>query len=222
MFYWISNVYNHNSPKGLKPFGDFFLIGKLNFSVVAVVLMGITSCTGKREKQTTIYNLDSLVQEQIHLLADKKASSKKTVRLGEKESATELTPEDTLMWKKELDIFTELSVLNKPINRKEYVVEDGLTDTKSNLTIKSISTNEEGLPVKYLRIYYLPEPYQLKKIEGYTREENMLYQSARFFTLEFEELHNQPTLTSYTVNGGQKMFLRDSVTFSVHATLSIP
>lgn len=215
-------MYKHNSPKGLKPFGDFFLIGRLNFSALAAVLILISSCTGKNEKQTTIYNLDSLVQEQIHLLADKKASSKKTVRLGEKESATELTPEDTLVWKRELDIFTELSALNKPINRKEYIIEDGLPDSKSNLTIKSISTTQAGLPVKYLRIYYLPEPYQLKKLEGYTHEKNMLYQSTRFFTLEFEELQNQPTLKSYTVYGGQKMFLRDSVTFSVQATLSIP
>jgi len=222
MFYWISNVNKHNSPKGLTPFGDFFLIGRFIVAVVAAGLMLLSSCTGKKEKQTTIYNLDSLIQTQIHLLAGKQASSKKTVRLGEKVSVSELTPGDTLEWKKELDIFTELSVLNKPINRKEYVVEDGLPDTKSNLTIKSISTDKQELPVRYLRIYYLPEPYQLKKIEGYTHEENMLYQSARFFTLEFGELSNQPTLKSYTVHGGQKMFLRDSVIFSVEATLSIP
>ena len=52
-------------------------------------------------------------------------------------------------------------------------------------------------------------------------EETSLYKSSRFLTLEFQNINNKNVLTSYSVKGGQKMIMGDSVIFSVKGKILI-
>jgi hypothetical protein len=40
--------------------------------------------------------------------------------------------------------------------------------------------------------------------------------------MEFHDIYDRPTLTSYVVEGGQEMFFSKNVKFSVKGTITIP
>jgi hypothetical protein len=133
------------------------------------------------------------------------------------EKVITINPKDSLKWAEELSIFFELDVVNKPIHKGIYKVEE-YADNKSNLSVKSFSTTED-LPVKFLRIYYQTSLSELRKIEAQYNEANSLYSSKRFLTMQFETVYNKTILTSYSIDGGQKMFLDDSVRYTIDANV---
>jgi len=142
--------------------------------------------------------------------------------------STAFQPRDTTTWKKELDIFRELDAFNRPIYAKSYILSDGVPDTRSNLMIRTYSGNQnllgknEKLPVEYVKIYYHRYPNKIRKVEGQYAEENSLYSSSRFFSLEFTESNQQAVLTSYAIQGGQKMFMGDSVQYTISGSVTLP
>jgi hypothetical protein len=103
------------------------------------------------------------------------------------------------------------------MHKAVYKVEE-YADSKSNLTVKSFATTED-LPVRFLKIYYQKSLSQLRKIEAQYNEANSLYSSRRFLTMEFENVYNKTILTSYSISGGQKMFLDDSVQYNIDANI---
>lgn len=190
------------------------------FVIVLVLMCCISACEQRGEHHAGYYPIDSLVSSQIHFLTQAKASTHKVARLGEKEEKQTIQPHDSTGWINELDIFRELKTLNKPINIGAYKVEDGLTDNRSNLKIKTIVT-DKVLPVRSMKIYYYNKPENVKRIEAQFNEVNSLYSSTRFLTMEFQDVYNKPVLSSYSINGGQKMFLGDTVVFSIKGTIAL-
>jgi hypothetical protein len=177
----------------------------------------MVSCTTRRQKKENLYNIDSLVAGQIDHLLFHKASVNKKVSLSSVEKITTTVPSNASEWRNELDIFIELDAINKPINKVAYKVET-YADHKSNLKVKSFRTSID-LPVKYLLVYYHQSLKEVRKIEAQYNETNTLYSSARFLTMEFQNFSNETVMTSYTINGGQKMFLDDSVKYKIDATI---
>lgn len=177
------------------------------------------SCS-KKEKKGNLYAIDSLLTAQIHYLSEKKATLTKVTLLGDKEDKVSLTPKDLAAWKNELEIFAMIDMINKPTNKVYYQADD-LADIRSNLNVKSFSTKED-LPIKYLRVYYHDDISKLRKLEAEFNELNSLYKSARTLMMEFQQMGNNVVLTSYEIEGGQKMFLGDSVQYNIKGTLSIP
>jgi len=128
-------------------------------------------------------------------------------------------PTDSVAWKKEFEIFNVLNSINKPVNRARYRIELN-SDKKSNLKVKSFLTNDD-LSVKYLRVYYQHSPAQIKKIEASYEESNVLYHSAKILSLQFEQIRDTPVLTSFSIRGGQKMFLDDTVQYNISGRLTL-
>ncbi len=189
-------------------------------ALMAYILL-FASCDYKRElKSHYYYNIDSLVKAQVQYLPSVSAELTKTSMLGEKSDVSIIVPIDTLLWSTELDIFRELEDINKPINRGSYVVDHGLKDPQSNLNIKSFKgVNKQT--VQFLKLYYHNTLPNLRKIEARYHEENSLYNSARILTMQFSPINNKMILTSYTIKGGQKMFMGDSVQFSIEGKIRI-
>lgn len=186
---------------------------------IIVSSMLFISCSTEKQKPAGLYNVDSLINTHIrYLISHNAVISKKAVLNGE-EKITTTNPKDSSDWNEELAIFLELDVVNKPINKGAYKIET-YADNKSNLSVKSFTTTED-LPVKYLRLYYQKSLGQLRKIEAQYRETNSLYRSSRFLTMEFENIFNKTMLTSYSIAGGQKMFLDDSVQYTIGVNIAL-
>ena len=179
----------------------------------------VFSCSSKDGYRSNLYSMDSLVQAQAKYLSQNKVTLTKFTQLGESLDTVSLTPKDTVAWKKELEIFAALDIINKPVNKDLYHTEN-FADTKSNLRIKAFTTTAE-LPVKYLKVYYQEAPEKIRKIEAQYNESNSLYKSYRTLTMEFQQVHNKIVLISYSITGDQKMFLGDSVQYNITGTLSI-
>ena len=196
--------------------------------IVCVLLVTtLFSCQTGKKKAVALYNADSLITTQVAYLSEHKARLHKITKLGSKDSESVTIPESVKGWENELDIFRQLESVNKPVNRRLYVVERS-SDVKSNLEIKSfIGKPEPGekaveMPVKYLKVFYQNTPDNIRKIEAQYDESNTLYTGSRFLKMEFQQVYNKTVLTSYSITGGQKMFMGDSVSYDISAFVTIP
>src|SRR5690606_6607746 len=213
MFYWKTKVgplvkhirYNHTMGLSL-----------MLFFTASCLL----SCVTNPPQVASYYPVDSLLDHQIDALLQSQASIRKVGMLDQKEMKMEFTP-DSAAWLKELNVFINLNVLNKSINQGAYEIQDGTLDTKSNLKIKSF-TAKENLPVEYLKLFYEGTLSNLRKLEARYSESNSMYESTRFLYMEFEDINNTPLLTYYSIVGGQKMFLGDTVQYTINTAVSIP
>jgi len=196
-------------------FGILFLLAIISFS-----------CSNKQKKTSSLFNVDSLIQAQVQYLSKEHAGLSKTSSLGDSNSSISLTPKDTIAWKKELEIFSVLQLVNKPINRNSYVVENQ-PDTRSNLSVRtfaikpSLPNDQKDLPIEYLKIYYQDSPDKIRKIEGQYRESGMMYKTSQVLCMEFQPVNDKMILTSYSISGGQKMFMSDSVQYKINTTVTL-
>lgn len=180
--------------------------------IVLLLIVLMAACTRPNKTEATHFNIDSLLHKQVVDLWSLKASLTKEGSIGETKQDTLLTALDTTRWRKELDIFTEIGLINKPAYRVLYTMKDGLADASSNLTIREFETTHE-LPVRYLKLFYLDDLQKLRKVEALIRQENALLKTQRKLVMEFSDVYNKNVLTSYSIEGGQKMLAGDSVHF---------
>lgn len=189
------------------------------FIVLSIIIL--SSCANKRSDTKYYYALDSLLSEQTKFLSNAKAKLTKKASLDERQETKSYVPASDTAWIHELDVFAELNDINKPANVGKYRTEPGIKDTNSNLLIYEIKSTEQ-LPVVFLKVYYLQNLSNIRKIEGFYREESTLLKSSRQLTMEFQNINNKIVLTSYSILGGQKMLLGDSVQFSVNGMVTLP
>lgn len=193
------------------------------YTCIAVSLFSLLlfSCETKKNQSILYFPVDSLMHAQVDFLVESKAVLTKKATIDGSEETNSFTPKNTTAWSRELDIFAELNTINKPINSGNYKIEYGLQDPNSNLTIRSFTSIRKS-PIVYMRILYLQVPSRIRRIEALQQEENSLLKSSRTLIMEFQEVHNKTVLTSYSIEGGQKMFLGDSVQFSIKGTITLP
>jgi hypothetical protein len=183
------------------------------------LLMAVMSCN-EEKPPASFYPIDSLISGQVRHLTKIRAGLFKESLLSGKTDTITYKPADTVTWINELDIFRKLDVINKPVNRGSYLIDDGLFDPASNLTVKAF-TSLKKLPVVYLKIYYQGDIDKPRKLEALYDEENLLYQSARHLSMHFQQIEEQTVLTSYIIKGGQKMIFGDSVAFYISGKILI-
>lgn len=188
---------------------------------IFLVMVTLLSCGPKRSDTKYYYAIDSVLNEQIHHLAQSGATLAKKASIDGKEEQTTFVPKDTARWKYELDVFAELNDINKPANVGKYRTLPHVQDVNSNLLIYTLESTEQ-LPVVFLKVYYLDTLTNIRKIEGLYREESSLLKSTRQLLMEFHNINNKIVLTSYSLTGGQKMLFGDSVQFSVTGTITLP
>jgi hypothetical protein len=184
-----------------------------------VLIVGVVSCN-KNPESAKIYNIDSLVSAQVDFLAAHHAMLHKHALIQGTEDDSTYTPLDTLAWQRELEIFKKLEEINKPTNRDSYLIDDGLYDPSSNLTVKAFSAKSD-LPVRYIRIFYHESIGKPRKIEALYNDQNALYKSVKLLSLEFDQIDNKSVLTSYSIEGRQKMVMADSVSYLIKGKIAI-
>ena len=191
------------------------------FRILLVVCL-LTACgTGTDDQRFTYFDIDSLINENVAFLLTAKATLHKNASIDEKKDSASFTPKDSASWAHELDIFRQIDLINKPANRTQYQVDSGLNDTNSNLHL-IVYTTKADLPLKFLKLYYYKQVANLKKIETLYEDNNALYKSVRYLSLEFQSVREKNIITSYNIHGGQKMMLGDSTVFALQASIKLP
>jgi hypothetical protein len=182
----------------------------------------LVSCHSENQP-AAFYPIDSLVMGQIHHLTRVNAGLFKEALLSGKSDTLTYTPGDTVAWMNELDIFRKLNVINKPVNKGLYAVDDGLFDPGSNLTVKAFTSLKtmKKLPVVYLKIYYQGTIDKPRKIEALYDESNLLYQNARRLSMNFQQIENRTVMTSYVIRGGQQIVFGDSVAIYISGKILV-
>jgi hypothetical protein len=191
--------------------------GTFLFLAIAVLL---GACDNKRGEIHSYYPVDSLIEAQVSYLAESHASLTKEATIGTNQEDVILS-KDTTGWRHELEVFAQLNDINKPTNIGKYHIEPGLKDINSNLLVYSMESTD-ARPVVFFKIYYLGNRGNIRKIEARYHEQNSLLTSIRNLTMNFEGINNKIVLTSYSITGGQKMLLGDSVQFSVNGMITLP
>ncbi|UII28152.1 hypothetical protein LVD15_06935 [Fulvivirga maritima] len=173
----------------------------------------------KPEKEISYYyNIDSLMTAQKNLLIARGAVIHKSAIVAG-DTATSTIEPDSAVWDKEFKIFENINI-NKPTLRGVYTQKD-YQDSKSNLKIRSYSTNNEDVEIKYLKIYYLDDISNIKKVEAKYEEDNPVYHSARLLRFTFDDIKKEPVLTHYQIIGDQKTILRDPVKIKINSKVAI-
>lgn len=194
---------------------------RIDLIVGAFLLLALASCQNKITRSSVYFPVDSIIHAQAAHLTGLNASLTKKAQINGREETTAFIPADSAAWLKELDIFASLHIMNKPVNRGTYSVTDGVNDEKTNLMVTTF-TSQADLPVVWLKVLYHEHPQNIRRIEALYREEGSLMKGSRMLVMEFEELNNKVTLTSYSIEGGQEMFLGKPVEFSLSGIITVP
>lgn len=179
--------------------------------------LGLTACERKAQQFDGYFAFDSLLQAQLNVLLANNASVKKSAVLKGIESSESLTP-DSSSWVSEFQVFSGLEVMNKPIYRNQY--EKEVEKTGVSKTIRFVARKPD-LPVQKLVLAYDNDD-RLVSLEADFNESNSMYYASRTLKLEFGNLNETMVLSQYSINGGQKMFLADSVTYAVNGRIHLP
>ncbi len=183
---------------------------RIVFLIVFPLLLG---CSGQqRDRVVMYYDVDSLISAQQNLLTIRGARLIKQARIDSDSSEKDFVP-DSLQWVNELSIFKKTDI-NKAMLRGLYT-SSVADDTNSNLTIRTLATDSREAEVKYLKLYYLNEIKNLRKMEALWVEQNPIYISSRKLSLTFEDISEKLLLKGYKIDGTQKMILQDTVRFEV-------
>lgn len=192
---------------------------------IASILLGflflLSACNSSNTelgKVPDYFNMDSLIDSQVEKLKSINPELEKNAYLdGKKESVS--IHLDSTGWEKELKVFRDANI-DKPAYYGYYERSSSQKDTFSNLLFDEYSIeDDENVPVKSLKIFYLDTREAIKKIEIIMKDENELFESERHLLMNFESREDEPILNSYQVKGIQKLKLNDSVKYEMKGRL---
>ena len=149
-------------------------------------------------------DLKILMVEQVKMLNGK--SIEKTVSLNEK-SESHTTTFDSLQWLNELDFLKEINP-----NQSKYVGAFEKIDNGYDV-ILNLKEKEKGI-LKYLK--YAVTNRQFDYISATLHEDRNVYVHHQEISMKF--VNNE--LSTYEINGYQKMILQDSVKFSIKGRIN--
>jgi hypothetical protein len=188
------------------------------FNLFFLWTLALVSCQNNEVINKKYFDMDGLIDTQVNYLVQSRASITKSASVDTANDISTFIPNEE-SWSNELAVFRHLELINKPIYKEAYKEIDGIKDSNSNLTLRILNAKVK-VPVKQFKIYYQNNPERVRKIEASIIEENALYYSSRKFSIELDDHQDNLVLSKYTIQGVQKMILRDSVRFSISATIN--
>ncbi|MCU0398582.1 MAG: hypothetical protein MUC73_10810 [Cyclobacteriaceae bacterium] len=191
-----------------------FLLKRNIIFIFVLVLAGLFPSCKQERSVSGYYPVDSLLEEQIQLLTNTPISLQKEAWINSGHQDTLIASLDSATWYNELDMFNEIDWINRPINQGSYTVLDKQKDPYSNLIIREYRANKP-MAIRYLKLYYQDTPVKLRKLESLYEMESALLSSKRKLTMEFTDLYNKNILSSYSVEGEQKLVVGDSVHYLI-------
>jgi hypothetical protein len=184
----------------------------MRFFILLILFLALACQSPETQVQSNILNIDSLLNTQGKLLG--KVSLNKTLKVGDSEFKTQPLSVQLLS---ELEPFREISQVNRPIYKNNYRVTI-YPDSQSNLTVKEYRAKSYA-PVKSLRLFYLKNLSQLKRLEATLTTEDFYQSSEKNFSLDFSLLGDTLRMESYSISGSQQYFWSVPQHFLVKASI---
>ena len=180
------------------------------------LLVGLAACERPAPpastEQSAFFDLTGYLQEQTARLQQEQPPVLKSVIA--KGQPTETMQMEAMDWEKELAIFQELD-LSRPALRDFYTEERHTLPNGSTVSVFTKDA-EAAAPVDQLQLTVSPAQ-KLERLEAVVLEENMLFYSKRNISLDADP--GSGNLTSYRVEGVQKLVFGDSLRYRVDANL---
>lgn len=189
-----------------------------NLVLLIIIISLLFSCNNNPSKSVirVYYPIDSLVASQISYFVANDAKLIKSNTDSSFSKQNQLL--DSSGWAEELEIFYNLNI-NKPtfIDAYEKRV---IMDDKSNLNILRYSAIEDKMAIEEINIYYFKTLEDIKRISASINNKNTLFSSSKSLQMVFRDRENLTVLTSYSINGDQKMVMRDSLMVSISGRIN--
>ena len=179
-----------------------------------LVWLSASACDRQAERKmiNEYYNIDSLFLSQLPLLKD--LTFTKSANINDKtESST--VKFDTTGWKKELSMFLAMDI-NKAALVGIYEKSETTTELGKNISYDLKPGAESGVKWIQLEQDSAGNVYLFKAL---FQENNALYQNRRELTARFKVAEDQSVLSSYKVDGYQKIIMKDTVNYTIEARL---
>jgi len=183
------------------------------------LFLTIYSCSGSSEisseKLKPYFDLVGLIDSQILLMDSIHPEIQKKAFINGEEETNRLKP-DSSQWANELNIFKNADI-NKSVLFGQYNIKDLPSEPTSNLKIRIYEAkNPREVNVNYLKIYFLNEIQNVRKIEASVSEINPLFKGNLKLQLNLtEDGYRNLRLKSYLIEGEQKMLLMDTVNYKI-------
>jgi len=186
---------------------------------IFITLISCTSGGAETSVSQPYFNLDSLVRNQIILLAKGDFEVRKTAYLNDAKDSQILKP-DSSGWARELKLFRDADI-NKPSLAGIYKILSGPGELTNNLKERDyLPFNPRETNIKYLKLFYVTNLEDIRVIEAKITEENPLFDGETYLRMEFrQDGRGNLILQNYSLQGGQKMILLDSVSFSISGSI---
>lgn len=188
---------------------------KINlFFVTIIFLLACEDTAEESRKFSQYFDADSLINSQLTMMGDWKVQVHKLAKLeGQLDTADYIA--DSAQLAVELNVFRKANI-NKPAFDDRYKKS---VEEKGQERVVTYSPVEEGdeLDVKYLMLTY--KDNRLEQLEAEVSEDRWLYDSKRTLKLQFYLNDITPYISSYYLEGTQKMIMRDRVNFFVQGDI---
>lgn len=173
---------------------------------------GCQEVVNKKVQNTQQYfDLKGLLEEQVNLLDSLEPTVNKTTYIDGREENQSLHF-DSSAWAREMEIFYEVDI-NDPILRDAYqLIEESIGDS---LMVESYTSKDKSAEIEFLKIFYPPEKDAPLYITAVFSEKNALYDSKRSLKLIFEKQQGLNVLKGYSIEGVQKMLLKDTIRYKI-------
>lgn len=197
--------------------------GRANVAIMLLFVLSVSSLSGcegvvgNKVKNTGVYyDLVSLLDHQVVLLdALQPTVEKITVIDGNREvKAVQL---DSAGWVRELEIFYGADI-NEPVLRDAYVREEGIAgDSLNVITYRALDSQK--VKIDCLSVFYHHGEDSPAYVKALYKENNALYEAERILKLSFDDLQDPPVLRTYSIEGTQKMLMKDTISYKVEAKI---
>lgn len=182
------------------------------FAALAILTFSCEQPVPRTDSASGFYDVSAYLQKQKNYLRQTQPKLEKTVQTGDKAAeTTEITQTD---WEDELAIFEEAD-LRKPSLRDYYTrQEEALPD--GGITIRYEKIKDIETPIQYLRLQLTPAR-TLQHLEASFLEKNALFYSNRTASLSVDSASGN--ISSYQIEGVQKLIFSDSLRYAIKANL---
>ncbi len=180
----------------------------------------LLSCADISEKTESsepkiYFDLAGLVANQVKILNDQQPEVLKTAVIDDDQEQKSITVID---WKKELSLFANAD-LNRPRLRSLYETRAYADQNGHQVTAYEIKEKDVSGVIK-MEIVKDASGQNLKQISIENCESNLLYTTEQWLSLNFEGRNEDLALTSYAINGFEKMVMKDTMTYEIRGQIN--